>query len=146
MTQSIEALSARGKRIRTTDPQRQEMSDAFNAPNVYRNEKVWTYLVADLLANAPDPQSLIKLLCGRTLTARQPFDVWFEAQPLPPRQGTLGDSEGNTKVDLGTTYEELLAHRFGVALDIVDSPSTICGMKEHLEELAVALHAAAQTP
>jgi len=281
MTHSTETLTrpGLGKRIRTTDAQRKEMCAAFKASNVYRNEKVWTYLVADLLAHAPDQQPLIELLCSRRMVARKPLDVWFEAQPLPPRQGTSGDSEGNTKVDLAfghvqrrgntaagieygphepdswvcfveakclsdcssdvtydplrnqlarvienaltfqangqfpdhvfftlltprlfkdkrgarlydykmreyanpqrivddlqgcriqkrngdgfiypdlservqrltltwTTYEELLVHRFGADLDIVESPSTICGMTEHLEALAVELRAAAQT-
>ena len=57
-------------------------------------------MVASLLANAPNQQALVDLLCGGKATVREPLDVWFEAQPLAPRKGTAGDSEGNTKVDL----------------------------------------------
>jgi hypothetical protein len=76
------------------------MCAAIGRPNAYRNEKVWTLLVADLLAHAPNQQALVDLLCGGRATIRERLDVWFEAQPLAPRKGTAGDSEGNTRVDL----------------------------------------------
>ena len=52
------------KRIRTTTAQRAEMCIAIDSPNAYRNEKVWTLLVADLLAHAPNQQTLVDLLCS----------------------------------------------------------------------------------
>jgi hypothetical protein len=38
-----------------------------------------------------------------------------------------------------TTYEELLEHRFGAELEIVDRASEIAGLKEHLEGLEACL-------
>jgi hypothetical protein len=45
-----------------------------------------------------------------------------------------------------TTYEELLEQQFGPQLDIVDLPSEIKGLKEHLEALAAAMQVAAEAP
>jgi hypothetical protein len=86
--------------IRTTSAQHAEMYRAIAAPNAYRNEKVWTYLVAHLLADTSHQVDLLKLFCGDAVRVTDPVDIWFEAQPLPPRRGVAGNSEGNTKVDL----------------------------------------------
>jgi hypothetical protein len=40
----------------------------------------------------------------------------------------------------------LFAHRFGAPLDIVDRPSEITGLKEHLEALVVAMQVGAEVP
>jgi hypothetical protein len=72
----------------------------MSEPDAYRNEKVWTMLVADLLAHSPDQQTLVRLLCGCDVDVAVPLDIWLEAQPVPSRKGASGRSEGNSKVDL----------------------------------------------
>jgi hypothetical protein len=45
-----------------------------------------------------------------------------------------------------TTYEELLANRFGAELDIVDRPAEITGLKQHLEALVAAMQVGGEAP
>lgn len=80
------------------------MRDALQKSNVNRNEKVWTFLVACLFDHAPDQSKMIELLCGEPLYINRRFDIWFESQPIPPRKGSEGASEGNTKLDLAVGH------------------------------------------
>jgi len=87
--------------IRTTPEQRDEMRRAAQQPkNLYRNEKVWTLLVADALDRAPDQGEMCRQLCGQDVALPHRLDVWFEAQPASPRKGTRGQTEGNTRLDM----------------------------------------------
>jgi hypothetical protein len=86
--------------IRTTRAQFSEIRTSIQKSNIYRNEKIWTFLIASLFDKASDQSKIIQLLCGDPLQAEKHLDVWFEAQPLPPRKGYQGYSEGNTKLDL----------------------------------------------
>jgi hypothetical protein len=72
----------------------------MSEPEAHRNEKVWTMLVADLLAHSPNQRKLVRLLCGCDVDVADPLDIWFEAQPIPSRKGASGHSEGNSKIDL----------------------------------------------
>lgn len=87
--------------IRTTDSQKAEIRQAINSNGFYRNEKVWTYLVADILPNSEHINNYLKLFCNDD-TTRNDFDrnIWFESEPIPPRKGSSGNAEGNTKIDL----------------------------------------------
>jgi hypothetical protein len=42
---------------------------------------------------------MIELLCGEPLPKDQ-CSIWFEGEPMPPRRGSGGKSEGNTMLDL----------------------------------------------
>jgi hypothetical protein len=86
--------------IQATPAQLAEMRNALQKSNVNRNEKVWTFLVAGLLDRASDQSRMVELLCGEPLHLKRRFDIWFESQPIPPRKGSEGASEGNTKLDL----------------------------------------------
>lgn len=86
--------------IRTTAAQLAEMRKSIEMSNVNRNEKVWTFLVATLFDTVPDQSNMVERLCGEPLNMDHRLDIWFEGQPIPPRKGTAGDSEGNTKLDL----------------------------------------------
>jgi len=86
--------------IRTTQAQLKEMQAALQKSNVNRNEKVWTFLVACLFDRASDQSKMIEKLCGEPLKMPRDAEIWFEAEPIPPRKGTKGNAEGNTKLDL----------------------------------------------
>jgi len=86
--------------IRTTPRQLAEMQRAVHADNASRNEKVWTFLVATLLARPNTQPKLVERICGEPLSCGGLLDIWLEAQPLPPRKGNAGESEGNTKLDV----------------------------------------------
>ena len=86
--------------IKTTKAQKAELQSSIQKPNLYRNEKIWTFLIASLFDKATDQSKMIQLLCGEPLQTEKHLDIWFEAQPIPPRKGYSGYSEGNTKLDL----------------------------------------------
>lgn len=86
--------------VRTTNEQRAEMRRAFHAPNALWNEKVWSYLVADILCNSKLRDQHVAYLCEEYISLDDTFQVWFEAQPLVPRKGQRGFTEGNTRLDL----------------------------------------------
>jgi hypothetical protein len=87
--------------IRTTHTQRAEIRNKLTPEIRWQNEKIWTYLVADLLDQAPDQGPLFSMLCGEGVPCTHRLDLWFEAEPLSPRKGTPGvDHESNTKIDL----------------------------------------------
>jgi len=93
--------------IQTTDEQREKFRKAIAGKPLdkfFHNEGVWNYLVADVISNGGAFEHHVEELCGAEvvgdgLQAISP-DVWFEAQPLPPRQGVSGKAEGNTVLDL----------------------------------------------
>jgi hypothetical protein len=87
--------------IRTTPAQRAAIFSKL-APHIHwLNEKIWTYLVADILDKAADQAPLLATLCGEPVACAGRLDPWFEAEPLSPRKGTPNvDNESNTKIDL----------------------------------------------
>jgi len=86
--------------IRTTRAQLDEIRRSLVADNRWWNEKVWTYLVADILANSPNSERYVQMLCGGDVVTGRTRDVWFEAQPMGPRKGTRDETESNTTLDL----------------------------------------------
>lgn len=89
-------------RIVMSREQLEEMQKAtqLDVKNRYRNEKVWTLLLADVLVNPDTRQAAIEKMCGCAMPWAPSSDVWFEAQPLSPRKGKSGSTEGNTRLDL----------------------------------------------
>lgn len=87
--------------IRTTNAQRAAVYRAL-VPNVHWHwERLWTYLVADLIDRADDQAPYLQILCGEPVKSAQHLDPWFEAQPLSPRKGGPRiDNESNTIADL----------------------------------------------
>jgi hypothetical protein len=87
--------------VRTTQAQRAAILKALSPDIKWLNEKIWTYLVADLLDRADDQGPPLARLCGQAVPCTRRVDPWFEAEPLSPRIGTPGvDNESNTKIDL----------------------------------------------
>lgn len=70
--------------IRTTRAQRAEIQRKLTPEIRWQNEKIWTYLVADLIDQAPDQGLLLSALCGEAVPCTQRLDLWFEAEPLSP--------------------------------------------------------------
>jgi hypothetical protein len=87
--------------IRTTPAQRAAIRQQLSPDICWRNEDIWTCLVADILDTATDQRPYLAMLCGGSVACTQKLEPWFEAQPMAPRKGTpLVDNESNTKIDL----------------------------------------------
>lgn len=86
--------------IRTTDAQKAEIQKAIKSNRFYRNEKVWNFLVTDILSNSLNRNHHIELFCNNKIKIEFDLDIWYEAEPISPRKGKSGNSEGNTKLDL----------------------------------------------
>jgi len=86
--------------ILTTSKQRAKLAKAIAEPNAPWNEVVWSYLLASVLAMSQHRREHLGLLCGEEVMPPEPFEPWFEAQPMPPRGGCRGRSERNSKIDL----------------------------------------------
>lgn len=86
--------------IRTTDAQMESLAKELRRRSAPRNERLWTFLVASLLDQHPDQATLVGRVCGEPVPVPARLDVWFEVEPMPPRHGTQGRSEGNTVLDL----------------------------------------------
>lgn len=85
--------------LRTTPAQIAAMEKAVNAKNALINEQVWSLLVAALF-DSPDQERIIERLCGEKPGTNGLRDIWYEAEPMPPRKGGNGVWEGNTMLDL----------------------------------------------
>ena len=86
--------------INTTDAQKAEIQKAIKSNEFYRNEKVWNFLMADILSNSLNRNRYIELFCNNKIKIESELDIWYEAEPLSPRKGKFGNSEDNTKLDL----------------------------------------------
>jgi hypothetical protein len=85
--------------IRTTDAQKSEIREVIKSDKFYSNEKVWTFLVADILSTSYNRNYYIELFCDRGIELDLDPDIWFEAMPLSPRTEKSGNPE-RTHVDL----------------------------------------------
>ena len=87
--------------IRTTQKQKREIYNAIAKGDFLNNEKVWTYLIADILTNSKNAMDYYRLFCEPQLNLPDKrLDIWFEALPIPPRKGRRGNSERNAHLDL----------------------------------------------
>lgn len=83
-----------------TDRQKNEIQNAVKSDDFYRNEKVWTCFIASLIEKSTQKNFYLSLFASSTISFPSDIQFWIEAQPLPPRKGYSGFSEGNTKLDL----------------------------------------------
>lgn len=87
--------------IKTTPAQKNELRKKFDNNGMWlRDEKVWTWLLASVISDSPKKQLLQQMLIGNKEIIKSDLDFWYEAQPIPPRQGKSKSSEGNSKLDL----------------------------------------------
>jgi hypothetical protein len=113
--------------IRTTDAQMNALVKELEQRNAPRNERLWTFLVASLLDGAPDQAALMGRMCGEPVAVPKRLDVWFEAEPIPPRHGTDGKSEGNTMLDMAFGHIALRANtRGGIEYGPHQTRSWVC--------------------
>lgn len=81
--------------IITTKAQKKEIKRDIEQNNIFGNEKVWNYLIADILSKNKSKNEYFNLFCGEELKIDSELDIWYEAEPISPKIG-----EGNTKLDL----------------------------------------------
>jgi hypothetical protein len=87
--------------IQTTVRQIGAIRGKLSRPITGSDEKLWTYLVADLLDRAADQGPYLQLLCGEAVPLSGHLDPWVEAQPISPRTGSrTGERETNARIDL----------------------------------------------
>jgi hypothetical protein len=115
--------------IHTTDAQRAEIRRKIVNGEFWSDEKVWTYLVAHCLSDSEHRREYFRLVAGD----RNPFDVWFEAQPLPPRRGVARNTEGNSKLDLSFgAIRPRCDTAAGIEYDRATQPSLVCFVEAKL--------------
>jgi hypothetical protein len=82
--------------IRTSPNQAARLALELGKANAAWNETLWTVLAADLVSR---DLTCLRQLVGEVAAESSP-DVWLEGRPLPPRKGSLGATEGSSRVDL----------------------------------------------
>lgn len=114
--------------IRTTQKQKQEIYNAIAKGDFLNNEKVWTYLIADILTNSKNAMEYYRLFCEPQLDITdERLDIWFEAQPLSPRKGRRGNSEGNTLLDLAFgNIKRRASKEAGIEYKLNNNTSWVC--------------------
>jgi hypothetical protein len=81
---------------KTTNEQIKDIKEAIKNTNYRQNEKVWTYLFAEIIEQSSNKKEYLEKLLGENIfISVNDIQLWTEAQPLPPRF-----KEGNTKLDL----------------------------------------------
>ncbi len=64
------------------------------------NEKLWTYITAEVIKSSLKQKEILEYIIGNPRIIRNSnLDIWLEAQPLSPKRGKSGKTEGNTKID-----------------------------------------------
>ncbi len=81
--------------IKTTSEQLKELKTAVIEGNVEKNEKLWNFLIGSILTNSEDREKFVRKFTDDSVKVDDGFDVWYESQPIPPRERT-----GNTHLDL----------------------------------------------
>lgn len=81
--------------IKTTPEQWEELKTALSEGNVKKNEKLWNFLIGSILTHSEDREKFVRKFTDDLVSIGDEFDVWYESQPIPPRERT-----GNTHFDL----------------------------------------------
>ncbi len=84
--------------LHTTEKQRTYIKDKIG--NLERNEKLWNFLVGNILEEAENRQKYVREFTDDSVNCNDEFEVWFEGEPISPRKGERGKTEANTKLDL----------------------------------------------
>ncbi|GAK50711.1 hypothetical protein U14_01944 [Candidatus Moduliflexus flocculans] len=86
--------------IKTTDAQITAIKDAIESNKYMDNEKIWTFLIANIIDKSMRKNEYLKIIVNDDVVIENSLDLWFESMPIPPKQGVSGGSEGNTHLDL----------------------------------------------
>jgi hypothetical protein len=116
----------------TTTQQKTEIENAIKSGRFYRNEKVWTWFIAQIIEASIHKDYYLKLFTSSNNTFDKDLELWFESQPIPPRRGKLRFSEGNTKLDLAFgDIEKRLGTNSGIQYKIAEN-GTVCFVEAKL--------------
>lgn len=119
--------------IRTTNNQKAEIQKIIKSNKFYRNEKVWNLLMADILSNSMNRNYYMRLFCNNRIIIESEIDIWYEAEPISPRKGVPGNSEGNTKLDLAFGNIKLRKNtQSGIEYDYEKKGSWVCFVEAKL--------------
>jgi hypothetical protein len=113
--------------IITSTQQRKKMKRAAGKPSAAWDERVWSYLVADMLCISNFRHSYLRRFCDIDIPIEYVPDVWLESQPLSPRKGHNGNTEGNSVLDLafGAIRQRGKTHS-GIEFDPGAQTSWVC--------------------
>ncbi len=108
--------------IITTEAQKKEIATFIQKDRIIGNEKVWTFFITNILANSQYKIEFMKQFCGGHLMLKSALDVWFEAEPIPPRI-----DEGNSKIDLCFgSIRKRENTSLGIEFDLMGEESWVC--------------------
>lgn len=96
-TQKIFKSTSKGKII-TTDAQIKELNKKKHRS--VNNEKLLTWFVAKIMEYPKYKNRVFDYLFNKSIDNINSFNIGFEVQPLSPRKGKDGNTEGNTHLDL----------------------------------------------
>ena len=96
-TQKFFKFTSKGEII-TTDAQIKELNNKKNRS--VNNEKLLTWFVAKIMEYPKYKNRVFDYLFNKSIDNINSFNIGFEVQPLSPRSGTRGNTEGNTHLDL----------------------------------------------
>jgi len=106
--------------VKTTSNQFRELKRKLANGKVRENEKLWNFLIASILDKKNNKSRYIRKFTDDLVT-EDGFDIWFESQPLPPRE-----DEGNTALDF--SFGDIKRRGYtksGIEYDLVED-SFVC--------------------
>jgi len=121
--------------IRTSPEQKKEIIEAIQSgkDKIYRNEKVWNFLIADILSDPSFQKQFFTSICDDSISINPnyDYDIWLESQPIPPRKGKSKASEGKTKLDIAfgsikQRYNSGKSTKSGIEFDPENENGWIC--------------------
>lgn len=88
--------------MRTSPEQKKEIIEIIQSgkDKIYRNEKVWNFLIADILSNPSFLKQFFTSINDDSISIKPNYDIWLESQPISPRKYKNKNTERNTHIDI----------------------------------------------
>jgi hypothetical protein len=130
--QAVESLEG-DNLVQTTNAQKAKIDKLINSSDFYLKEKVWAYLMANILVKSSNRNDYIKLFCNESISIYPNTDVWFEAEPLSVRKDSIGNTEGNISIDLAFgNVKRRDKTKVGIEYEYVEKGSWVCFVEAKL--------------